>query len=81
MKRTLKELREYVRKENVACMGLRAAGYECYGVERGGRFIVAVEKYRAGEGSATHSPAMKQYFSNFQAAAAELLDAEKRADE
>ena len=81
MKRTIEELREYARKENAACSLLRAAGYECYGVERGGRFIVAVEKYREGEGSATHFPALKQYFDDFQAAAAELLNREKRADE
>lgn len=73
MKKTIEQLREYARRENVAYKRLEDAGYMCWGNSKSHAKGVVIELYENGKNWETDSTDRCYYFENFQSAAKSLL--------
>lgn len=73
MKKTIEQLREYARRENVAYKRLENAGYVCWGDSKTPAKGVIIERYENGKSWKTDFPDKRYCFESFQDAAKSLL--------
>nr|DAE29901.1 MAG TPA: hypothetical protein [virus sp. ctqEG8] len=73
MKKTIEQLREYARRENVAYKRLENAGYVCWGDSKTPAKGVIIERYLDGKSWKTNFPDERYYFEDFSSAAKSLL--------